>query len=122
MIKENKKSQYNSDINVIGSIPDYQLIVKVIELYSQGSNVLKEAVIKRNEFDFKTENSRKRFLAAVESAFLNFQNDAHQELIISLFTSSITLSTKQLILFWQFSLSNRLFYEPELCNRTPLKL
>ncbi|MDQ7060674.1 MAG: hypothetical protein Q9M43_05885 [Sulfurimonas sp.] len=63
-------TKYNSDVNIIDGIPDYQLIVKAIELYSVG----KDAIIKRNEFDLKTENFRKRFLAAVTSTFLNFQN------------------------------------------------
>jgi len=102
---------YNSDVNVIGSIPDYQLIVKAIKLYSVGGEAMEDAIVKRNEFDFKTENSRKRFLAAITSTFLNFQNKEHEELITNLFSHQMSLETQQLILFWQFSLSNRLFYE-----------
>lgn len=109
--KEAKMNRYNSDINVIGSIPDYQLIVKTIKLYSVDDKAMRDAIIKRNEFDFKTENSRKRFLAAVNSAFLNFQNKDHEELITDLFSHHISLKTQQLILFWQFSFSNRLFFE-----------
>jgi hypothetical protein len=102
---------YNSDINIIGSIPDYQLIIKAIELYVSGKEAMEDAIIKHNEFDFKTENARKRFLAAVTSAFLNFQNEEHEALITILFAHTMSLETKQLILFWQFSLSNRLFFE-----------
>ncbi len=102
---------YNSDINVIGGIPDYQLIFKAIELYTSGKDAMNDAVIKRNEFDFKTESARGRFVRAITSAFLNFQNEDHEALITALFTHSMSLETKQLILFWQFSLSNRLFFE-----------
>jgi len=102
---------YNSDINIIGGIPDYQLIFKAIELYTSGKDAMEDAIIKHNEFDFKTENARKRFLAAVTSTFLSFQNKEHEELITTLFTHNMSLETKQLILFWQFSLSNRLFFE-----------
>lgn len=104
-------NNYNSDVNIIGGIPDYQLIVKAIKLYSSSSDMIYDAIIKRNEFDFKTENARKRFLAAVTSTFLNFQNKEHEELITNLFAHSMSLETQQLILFWQFSLSNRLFFE-----------
>jgi len=102
---------YNSDINIIGGIPDYQLIFKAIELYTSGKDTMEDAIIKHNEFDFKTENARKRFLAAVNSTFLNFHNEDHEALITALFTHTMSLETKQLILFWQFSLSNRLFFE-----------
>jgi hypothetical protein len=102
---------YNSDINIIGGIPDYQLIIKAIELHTSGKEAMEDAVIKHNEFDFKTENARKRFLAAVTSTFLNFQNKEHEALITTLFAHTMSLETKQLILFWQFSLSNRLFFE-----------
>ena len=102
---------YNSNINIIGSIPDYQLIFKAIELYVSGKEAIEDAIVKHNEFDFKTEKARKRFLSAVNSTFLNFQNKEHEALITTLFAHSPSLETKQLILFWQFSLSNRLFFE-----------
>lgn len=107
----NRLNTYNSDINIIGGIPDYQLIFKAIELYTSGKAAMEDAIIKHNEFDFKTEKARKRFLSAITSTFLNFQNKDHEELITTLFTHNMSLETKQLILFWQFSLSNRLFFE-----------
>ena len=102
---------YNSDINIIGGIPDYQLIFKAIELYTAGKDAMEDAIIKRNEFDFKTENARKRFLAAVTSTFLNFQREGDKVVVTTPFTYSMSLETKQLILFWQFCLTNRLFFE-----------
>ena len=102
---------YNSDINIIGGIPDFQLIFKAIELYASGKDAMDDAVVKRNEFNFRTEKARKRFLAAVNSTFLNFSNKEHENFIKTLFSHNISLETKQLILFWQFAFSNRLFLE-----------
>ena len=104
-------NKYNSDINIIGGIPDYQLIVKALKLYSVGSEAMEDAIIRYNEFDFKTENARKRFLSAVTSSFLNFKNQDHEDLIIALFSHNISFETQQLVLFWQFAFSNRLFFE-----------
>ena len=104
-------NKYNSDINIIGGIPDYQLIVKAVKLYSFGREAMEDAIIRHNEFDFKTENARKRFLSAVTSSFLNFKNKDHEDLITALFSHTVSLETQQLILFWQFAVSNRLFFE-----------
>jgi len=97
------------------SVMDKKEVKKADRFIQLGLKAAKEAMedagIKHNEFDFKTENARKRFLAAVTSTFLNFQNKEHEELITALFTHTMSLETKQLILFWQFSLANRLFFE-----------
>ena len=68
-------------------------------------------IIKNNEFDFRTEKSRKRFVAALYSAFITFKNPNHKELIEKIFTSNTSITTNQLVLFWQFSIINPLFYE-----------
>ena len=70
-------NNYNTDINVIGSIPDYELIYKAIELFSQNEKDLESLIITDNQFNFRTERSRKRFLSAVYSAFLNFKDNTH---------------------------------------------
>jgi hypothetical protein len=102
---------YNTDINIIGSIPDYTIVYKAINLHSQTQDALEDSIIKNNDFDFRTQKSRKRFVAALYSAFINFKNPHHKELIENIFSSELSLSTKQLTLFWQFSLVNPLFYE-----------
>jgi hypothetical protein len=104
-------NKYNSDVNIIGGIPDYQLIVKAVKLYAVGRDAMEDSIIGQNEFNFKTENARKRFLSAVTSSFLNFKNKEHENLITTLFSHNISLETQQLILFWQFAFSNRLFFE-----------
>jgi len=103
--------KYNTDINIIGSIPDYELIYKAIELFSTNNEELENLIIKDNQFDFRTEKSRKRFLAAVHSAFLDFVSDDHKELLIKLFKSNLSIRSKQMILFWQFTSTNKLFFE-----------
>lgn len=104
-------THYNTDINIIGSIPDYTIVYKAIELHSKTQDALEDSIIKNNDFDFRTEKSRKRFVSALYSAFINFKNPLHKELIEKIFTSDVSLSTKQLLLFWQFSIINPLFYE-----------
>jgi len=104
-------TNYNTDINIIGSIPDYELIYKAIELFSTKNDELESLIVADNQFDFRTEKSRKRFLSAVYSAFLNFNSDTHKELLIQLFNTNLSLQSKQMILFWQFSCTNQLFYE-----------
>jgi len=104
-------TNYNTDINIIGSIPDYELIYKAIELFSTKNDELENLIVVDNQFDFRTEKSRKRFLSAVYSAFLNFNSSNHKELLIQLFNTNLSLQSKQMILFWQFSFTNKLFYE-----------
>lgn len=102
---------YNTDINIIGSIPNYDLIYNGIKLHSQMQGALEDAIIKNNEFDFRTEKSRKRFVASLYSAFINFKNPRHKELIEKIFTLDNSMATKQFVLFWQFSIVNQLFYK-----------
>lgn len=110
MIMQNNYN-YNTDINIIGSIPDYHLVYRAFELYSRNDDSLGNIIVDKNEFNFRTEKSRKRFLSLINSAFLNFRNKDHDELIKVLFLKNVSIETKQLILFWQFALNNRLFFE-----------
>lgn len=102
---------YNTDINIIGSIPDYTLIYKAIEKHALQAIEFEKSIITDNEFDFRTEKSRKRFVSALYSAFLAFKSPQHQTLIDNTFKSDTSLFTKQLVLFWQFSIINTLFFE-----------
>ncbi len=105
-------NNYNTDINVIGSIPDYNLFYRAFQLLAQKEQSLKEILVNKNEFDFRTERSRKRFLSAVNSAFLSFRNKDHEDLVKSVFKEcNEVLEIKQLFLFWQFALNNSLFFD-----------
>jgi len=61
--------EYNSDINIIGSIPDFSLLEVALTQFAKGKGCLdlKELLVTNNAFDFRTESTRKRFLAAVDS-------------------------------------------------------
>ena len=60
----------NSDINIIGGIPDFGLIEASLKHFTNGKDQLElsELVVTNNAFDFRTESARKRFLAAVRGA------------------------------------------------------
>ena len=65
-----------------------------------------------NEFDFRTEKSRKRFLSVLNSAFVNEENRKLNELVAVLIDNLKNNQQAQgIILFWIFSLQNQLFYE-----------
>ena len=103
--------KYNTDINIIGSIPDYHLIIKALPLLIDDKLLLKKILIEDNEFNFRTEKSRKRFLSAVNSAFI-FEDIDFNKFNSKLLYAFVNDNKSQLvILFWLFSLKNSLFFE-----------
>lgn len=102
---------YNTDINIIGSIPDYHLIYLALPLLLTNQLELENILVTNNEFDFRTEKSRKRFLSALNSAFISKNksvNDLASELILYLKNDE---AAKAVLLFWLFSFNNKLFFE-----------
>lgn len=101
----------NSDINIIGSIPDFSLIEAALEFFAKGKGELdlKELVVTNNAFDFRTESARKRFLAAVSGSILVFANDNHKALVENLFSAPGHESLKRKVVFWQLLFGNDLF-------------
>ena len=104
-------SKYDTSINVIGGLQDISIIYKAIDAYFSESGTLNDLVRERNEFALRTERSRTRVHDAVKASFLVFKNDDHQALVQDIFTRKDVPATKELILFWQYALSNRLFRE-----------
>jgi len=102
---------YDTTINVIGGLRDCSVIYKAIDSYFSKDDSIRDLVSGRNEFNLRTERSRKRVERAVKRAFFQFKNQGHRELIRSLFQSNVSLPERELILFWQFALNNRLFRE-----------
>ncbi len=101
----------NSDINIIGSIPDYHLIYSAIPLLSTNQIDLEKMLVENNEFNFRTEKSRKRFLSALNSAFISKNenvNDLTAALIVYLKNDE---TSRAILLFWIFSINNKLFFE-----------
>lgn len=62
---------YNTDINIIGSIPDYHLIYTALPLLLDNPKELENILVTNNEFDFRTEKSRKRFLSVSKFIICN---------------------------------------------------
>ena len=104
-------SNYNTDINIIGSIPDYHLIYKALPLLLNDPKELKNILVTNNEFDFRTEKSRKRFLSVLNSAFVS-KNKTIDELssVLMLYFKNDE-NAQALLLFWLFSTNNKLFFE-----------
>jgi hypothetical protein len=72
---------------------------------------LGELVNQRNEFNLRTEKSRKRIQVAINNEILQFINQDHQDIFQEIFTDRVPLQDKELVLVWQFALNNRLFRE-----------
>ena len=102
---------YDTTINIIGGLRDSSVIYQVIESHFNDSDNLRDLISGRNELNLRTERSRKRVETAINSGFLKFRNQDHKDLIESLFQHNVSLPERELILFWQFSLNNRLFRE-----------
>jgi hypothetical protein len=102
---------YDTTINVVGGLRDCGVIYRTIESYFNEDDSLKDLISGRNEFNLRTERSRTRVERAMKRAFLNFNNQNHRDLIQSVFLGNASIQEKELILFWQFALSNRLFRE-----------
>ena len=102
---------YNTDINIIGSIPDYHLIYKALPLLLSDPKELENILVINNEFDFRTEKSRKRFLSALNSAFVS-KNKTTDELASDLMLHFKNDENAQaVLLFWLFNMNNKLFFE-----------
>lgn len=104
-----KKQKYDINIIPLGSIPNYDLIYTALELFSKNDDSFYNKLIVQNEYDIRIENSRKRFLQAIKLNVLNFNNEEHEKVIKNLFSKNLSKDLKNLILFWQISLSNILF-------------
>lgn len=100
---------YDTSINVIGGLKDSSVIYKAIESYFHDEDSINELISGRNEFNLRTEKSRTRVERAVKRVFLQFKNENHRDLMKSIFVGNTQPLEKELILFWQFSLNNRLF-------------
>lgn len=102
---------YDTAINVIGGLKDCSVVFKAIDSHFSQSDTLNKLVNQRNEFNLRTERSRTRIEREVRKAFLRFDNQEHQDLIHGIFSDRVPQQDKELVVVWQFALSNRLFRE-----------
>lgn len=107
----NDLSDYDTTINVIGGLRDLGVIYKAINAHFSNGDSLKDLISGRNELNLRTEKSRTRIEKAIEVAFLKFKNQDHEDLFRRFFQGNDIQQDRELVLFWQFSLSNQLFRE-----------
>lgn len=104
-------THYNTDINIIGSMPNYHLIYTALPLLLNNPKELENILVTNNEFDFRTEKSRKRFLSALNSAFVNKNKRINELTAVLMANLKNDETTQATILFWLFSINNKLFFE-----------
>jgi hypothetical protein len=114
-INTNKKNKpiYTSDINVIASIPDFNLISDVISAFAhgKGEDYINEEIFKQNIYGIRTLKSRERFLSAIKKVFIKFKTEEHQKVFYALFTQNNFVNLKRIALYFQFAFNDQLFYE-----------
>ena len=95
--------KYNSGINIMGSIPDYNSMIEyIIEEQS--------AVEGSGSFQFRTAKSLKRFIAGMEESLLVFKDAQHKKLFYDGLTSTeLSSKDKLMIVFWQMLYGNIMF-------------
>lgn len=104
---------YNTSINAVSGIPDYQFIIDVISDFATGrtNDEVFDRVVNQNIHGIRTWKSRERFFYGIKSVFLQFQSEDHQTLFYSLFQHPGLLPAKKMALFFQFAVNNKLFYD-----------
>jgi len=104
---------YSTNINVIGSIPDIDMIINNISNYAHGEKGenIKDNFFNQNIYNIRTHKSRSRFLRAINGVFLQFRSRDHQTVVYSLFRHPNLSSLKHTALFFQFAINDKLFYE-----------
>ena len=104
---------YNTDINIIASIPDFNLITDVIGDYAKGKSkdYVYDKIVTQNIYGIRTGKSRERFLRAIKGVFLKFKTKDHKIVFYSLFKNTGFLQVKKMSLFYQFAINNDLFFD-----------
>lgn len=101
--------KYNTDINIIGGIPDYHLVIKAIESFITGEDSIDKLLVTGNYFGFRTEEARGRFMRVLSSSILKFENDNQREIFRSILKHPDTKNNQFLLIVWQMAINNPLF-------------
>lgn len=97
-------SKYDSGVNILGSVPDYNVMLDYI---SDTYGVTDDST---GAFEFRTEKSLYRFISAIESCILKFKNDDHKKMFFeALANKDFSIQERLVVLFWQLTYSNLLF-------------
>jgi len=102
---------YDTAVKDIGGLKDYSLIFNILEAHFHNSDSLDTRLNQQNEFDIRTEKTRKKVEWAINKSILRFVNQDHRDLIEAIFHQDTPSQDKKFAFFWQFALSNRLFRE-----------
>lgn len=101
---------YNTTINIIAGIPDFNLIFDVIQKYANGIFEEKKE-IKNNQYGIRTIRAKKRFIQAINNVFINFRTENHKLIFYQLFSKPDLYHLKKTALFFQCAINNQLFYD-----------
>jgi hypothetical protein len=102
---------YDTAVKDIGGLKDYSLIFNILESHFQNSDSLDLRLNQQNQFDIRTEKTRKKVEWAINKSILRFVNQGHKDLIEAIFQQETPSQDKKFAFFWQFALNNRLFRE-----------
>ena len=104
MVKREKIVKYDSDINILGGVPDYAVMLDFISEYTGQKPETERA------FTFRTHKTFNRFLAAIKVSILQFANDNQKKMFLTAISSDdFSVREKLLVLFWQLVYGNALF-------------
>lgn len=108
---KDEPGSYDTSINVIGGLKDMNYIFKAFDSYFSSNDSFNDLIKERNELNLRTQKSRIRIERGIRLGFLQFKGHEHKDLIQCIFKKNTSPQDKELILFWQFALNNRLFRE-----------
>ncbi|MBD0402939.1 BrxA family protein [Flammeovirga sp. EKP202] len=101
----------NTDINVVGGIPDFYMLYKALPLLNEDRSRVKNLIVERNEFELRTEKSRERFMHSLYSAFYTENKDINKLCLNLIQYFEKDEQSQALICFWLFSIKNDLFFD-----------
>ncbi len=97
----------DSDINILGGLPDWGLIGVFLD---EGTHKLQSKGGIHSFTAIKTDKSVKRFKKAIQATFLQFKNSELKALFTALYNSKGLTSDTLLFLFWNASGNNELLH------------
>lgn len=103
------KCKYDTNINIIGSIKDLDVIHKSLASYFSEKDSINSLIVDRNEFVYNTHKTTARIRSGIEAVFTNFKNEEHYDLYKLLFLGNYSFELLNYALFLQFAISNNLF-------------
>jgi hypothetical protein len=98
--------EINSDINILGGLPDFDLILHFLNKESSQS----ETQPHYTYTSIKTDKSVKRFENAITRTFLQHSNKNAELLIRSILSAEALSHSGQMMLFWNASFNNELLH------------